>query len=81
MTSPTLLDDLSRDQLRTLVATLTATLSDKERELHYRQTRIDQLTHEISVLRRYQFGKSSEQRDTTQASLLDETIDADIAAH
>lgn len=80
MTLPTLLDDLSRDQLSTLVATLTVTLSDKERELHYRQTRIDQLIYEISVLRRYQFGKSSEQRDTTQASLLDDTIDADIAA-
>lgn len=80
MISPTNLDDLNHDQLRSLVAALMTTVTDKDRELHYRQTRIDQLTHEISVLRRYQFGKRSEQLDTTQASLLDETIDADIAA-
>ncbi len=46
----------------------------------YRQTRIDQLTHEISLLKRHQFGRRSEQLDAAQASLLDETIAGDIAA-
>lgn len=55
-------------------------LSAKDREIVYRQTRIDQLTHEMAVLKRYQFGKRSEQLDSTQASLLDESVDADIAA-
>ncbi|MCS3509246.1 hypothetical protein [Achromobacter sp. JUb104] len=55
-------------------------LSAKNREVVYRQTRIDQLTHEMAVLKRYQFGKRSEQLDSTQASLLDESVDADISA-
>ncbi|KXU92095.1 hypothetical protein CR51_31155 [Caballeronia megalochromosomata] len=66
MNSPADLDDLSPEQLRALAAQLLAEVHAKgqevtekrrksmelERELHYRQTRIDQLTHEISVLRR-----------------------------
>ena len=46
----------------------------------YRQTKIDQLTHEMAVLKRWKFGRSGEQLDSTQASLLDEAVDADIAA-
>ena len=80
MISPADLDNLTPEQLRALAATLMAQVTDKDRELVYRQTRIDQLTHEISVLKRYQFGKRSEQLDSAQASLLDETIDGDIAA-
>jgi len=80
MISPADLDNLTPEQLRALAATLIAQVTDKDRELVYRQSRIDQLTHEISVLKRYQFGKRSEQLDTAQASLLDETIDGDIAA-
>jgi len=80
MLSPTDLDNLNPDQLRALAATLMAQVSDKDRELVYRQTRIDQLTHEISLLKRHQFGRRSEQLDPAQASLLDETIAGDIAA-
>jgi len=50
------------------------------REIKYRQAKIDQLTHEMAVLKRWKFGRSREQLDAGQASLLDETIDADIAA-
>jgi len=80
MNSPTDLNDLSPEQLRTLAAELIAQVGEKDRELRYRQTRIDQLTHEISILKRLKFGKRSEQLNTEQASLLDETIDADLAA-
>jgi transposase len=80
MLSPADLNDLTPEQLRALTATLMAQVIEKDRELVYRQTRIDQLTHEISVLKRYQFGKRSEQLDAAQASLLEETIDGDIAA-
>jgi len=52
----------------------------KDREILYRQAKIDQLTHEMAVLKRWKFGRSREQLDAGQASLLDETIDADIAA-
>lgn len=56
------------------------TIVSKDREILYRQTKIDQLTHEMAVLKRWKFGRSREQLDAGQASLLDETIDADIAA-
>ena len=55
-------------------------LASKDREILYRQAKIDQLTHEMAVLKRWKFGRSREQLDAGQASLLDETIDADIAA-
>ena len=80
MISPADLNDLTPEQLRALAATLMAQVTDKDRELLHRQTRIDQLTHEISILKRYQFGKRSEQLDPVQASLLDEILDGDIAA-
>ena len=56
------------------------TIVSKDREIKYRQTKIDQLTHEMAVLKRWKFGRSREQLDQAQASLLEETIDADIAA-
>ena len=62
------------------IAGLDQTLSSKDREILYRQAKIDQLTHEMAVLKRWKFGRSREQLDAAQASLLDETIDADIAA-
>jgi transposase len=94
MNPPTDLDALSPEQLRALAAQLIAEVNAKdtevtakrrevgelERELHYRQSRIDQLTHEVSVLRRQQFGRRSEQLNNEQMSLLDEAIDADLAA-
>jgi len=87
MDLPVDLTTLSADQLRTLAAQLACQLADrerevgeKERELQYRQTRIDQLTHELSVIKRQQFGKRSEQLNTEQMSLLDEAIDTDRAA-
>ena len=55
-------------------------LASKDREILYRQTKIDQLTHEMAVLKRWKFGRSREQLDSAQASFLDEAIDADIAA-
>ena len=56
------------------------TIARKDREILYRQTKIEQLTHEMAVLKRWKFGRSREQLDSAQASLLDEAIDADIAA-
>jgi len=57
-----------------------STIARKDGEILYRQTKIDQLTHEMAVLKRWKFGRSREQLDSAQASLLDEAIDADIAA-
>ena len=57
-----------------------STIARKNREILYRQTKIDQLTHEMAVLKRWKFGRSREQLDSAQASLLNDVIDADIAA-
>jgi transposase len=53
------LGSLSAEQLRALAGELIAqvaqreqTIADKERELKYRQAKIDQLTHEMAIIRK-----------------------------
>ncbi|MFM9428573.1 transposase, partial [Variovorax sp. GrIS 2.14] len=55
-------------------------IATKDREIHFKQTKVDQLTHEIAMLRRWKFAACSERLNAGQRSLLDETLDADIAA-
>ena len=81
------LSSLNAEQLRALAGELMAQVAQREQaiaakdgELKYRQAKIDQLTHEMAVLKRWKFGRSGERLDPAQLSLLDETIDADIAA-
>jgi len=57
-----------------------AQLASRDEELKRRQLKIDQLTHEMATLKRWQYGRHSEQLDAVQRSLLDESIDADIEA-
>lgn len=66
--------------LRALAAGLLEQLSAKDKELHFKQARIDQLTHEMAVLKRLKFAARSERLDAQQRSLLEETLDADLAA-
>ena len=76
-------DQLTRmdaPQLRQFAADLIETLAGKDRELQYKQLKIEQLTHEMAVLKRWKFAARSEQLHGTQRSLLDETIDADLEA-
>ena len=72
--------NLHIDTLDQQITNLDQAITAKDREILYRQAKIDQLTHEMAVLKRWKFGRSREQLDAGQASLLDETIDADIAA-
>lgn len=81
------LQGLGETELRALAQDLLARLSHcdsellmKDRKLVWSEARIDQLTHEIAVLKRWKFSVRSEQLDAGQKSLLDETVDADIAA-
>ena len=81
------LESLSAPQLRELAASLIAevgardkVLVRKDQEILYRQTKINQLTHEIAVLKRWKFGRSREQLDSTQGTLLEEAAEADLAA-
>jgi transposase len=77
-------------ELRNLAATLYAQLAERDTErsahaalvseLKAKQLKIDQLTHEMAILKRWHFDRRSEQMDPMQRSLLDESIDADIEA-
>jgi len=49
-------------------------------ENRLKQLKIDQLTHEMAVLKRWKFGGRSEQLQGEQRTLFDETVDADLAA-
>ena len=78
---------LSTQELRDLTAALIAQLSAKDEqltakdeELKFKQLKIDQLTHEMGVLKRWRFGRRSERLDPTQRSLLEESIDEDLEA-
>lgn len=74
------LQQMDVQQLRILAAGLQATLSAKEAELRFRQARIDQLTHEMAVLKRLKFAARSEQLDALQRSLLEDALEADLSA-
>src|SRR5690554_882370 len=81
------LDTLNEQQLRDLARQLLARVDEKKTQiargdhlLNLKDTTIAQLKHEIAVLRRFRFGKTSEQLTGVQGSLLEEAVAADIAA-
>jgi transposase len=81
------LDQLDADALRALAKQLMSELdetrqmvAEQAHDIHFKDTHIRKLTHEIAVLRRYRFGKKSEQLGGEQGLLLEDTVDADIAA-
>jgi transposase len=80
MNSPIDLNTLNADQLRALAAQLMTQVAEKDGEIRFKDARNAQLTHEIAVLKRLKFAARSEKYDLEQQSLLDETVDADIAA-
>ena len=71
---------MDAQQLREFAARLIETLASKDSELRYKQLKIEQLTHEMAVLKRWKFAARSEQLHGTQGSLLAEMIDADLEA-
>ena len=85
------LPNLNAEQLRELAQELIAqialqskqhavAIAAKDSDLQYRQAKIDKLTHELATLKRWKFGRSSEQLNGVQISLIEETLEADIAA-
>ena len=56
------------------------TIQAKDQLIRWKEDRITMLTYEMAVLRRWKFGRSREGLNADQLSLLDETIDADIAS-
>jgi len=57
-----------------------AQLASRDELLKHKQLKIDQLTHEMAILKRWRYARRSEQLDAVQRSLLDESIDADLEA-
>jgi transposase len=74
------IQDLDAQQLRLVVRTLIAEAAGKDREIAFKQAFIDKLTHEMAVLKRLKFAAQSEAFNAEQKSLLEETIDTDLAA-
>lgn len=80
------LDNLDEQQLRALarqlmgeVAARNAQIAKRDLVIDVKQTHIDQLTHELAMYKRWRYGKRSEQLNAAQLSLLEETLDEDLA--
>lgn len=80
MTSLPNLDQMPPDQLRALAAKLMSKVDTIGRKIHRDQTIIEQLTHEIAILKRHRFAKRSEQISPEQGSLLDDLLNTDLEA-
>ncbi|MCO6060536.1 IS66 family transposase, partial [Pseudomonas sp. MOB-449] len=61
MTASPNLDQLTPDQLRALAAQLLTQVDMMGKKIHRDQTVIENLTHEIAILKRHKFAKRSEQ--------------------
>ena len=71
--APETLSHLNAEELRAMVQSLLQTVT-------FKQTTIDKLTHENAVLKRLKFAATSERFSAEQKSLLEEEIEADLAA-
>ena len=71
---------MDAQQLREFAASLIETLASKDHELRYKELKIEQLTHEMALLKRWKFAARSEQLHGEQRTLFDEAIDADLEA-
>ena len=87
MINTTHLSQQNPQQLRETVLSLAgklacqqAEIERKDREIAFKQAFIDKLTHEMAVLKRLKFAAQSEAYNAEQKSLLEETIDTDLAA-
>ena len=67
------LDALDEQQLR-------QRLRSAQQTIAFKQAVIDKITHENAILKRLKFAAKSEAFNADQKSLLDETLDTDLAA-
>ena len=74
------LDTLDTEQLRCALRAALAEMARKDKALLFTQTLVDKLAHENAVLKRLKFAAQSEAYTADQRSLLDETLDMDLAA-
>lgn len=76
MTSLPDLDQMPPEQLRTLDARLMSKVDTPRRKIYRDETIIEQLTHEIAILKRHKFAKRSKQISPAQGSLLNTDLEA-----
>ena len=90
MIAPQHLDTLDPQQMRQALLSLMAEVAAKDelldrrsREVAFKQAQLDKLTHELAALKRLKFAATSEKfcagMSAEQRSLLEETLDTDIA--
>jgi transposase len=75
-----LIDTLALAQLRDALRTAQQLVVKQEREVAFKQAAIDKLTHENAILKRLKFAAKSEAYSAEQKSLIEETLDSDLAA-
>ena len=80
MIADELIDSLSAQQLRQALRATQELAARHAREVAFKQVTIDKLTHEMAVLKRLKFAAKSEAFSAEQKSLLEETLDTDLAA-
>lgn len=71
---------MSADEVRAFAAVLIDRVARLSADNRLKQFKIDQLTHEMAVLKRWKFGGRSEQLAGEQKTLFAETLEADLAA-
>jgi pyridoxine 5'-phosphate synthase PdxJ len=71
---------MASEQLASIAAHTTE-LAARDREIDFKQRRIDALTAEIARLKRVQFGAKTEALSALQKSLFDEAVDEDAVQH
>ena len=71
---------MDAQQLRVFAAGLIEKVGRQDHELQRRQLKIDQLTHEMAVMRRWKFAARSERLHGEQRHLFEETVEADLEA-
>ena len=84
---PQSLNNLSAEQLREMLASLMGHVSAKDAQIVRHQTELKhsqalcaKLTHENALLKRMKFAAQSERFNAQQRSLLEDEIEADLAA-
>jgi transposase len=77
---PQSLESLSAEQLRGALLSMLQATAAKDKELAFKQAIIDKLTHENALLKRMKFAAQSERFSPEQKSLLEDEIEADLAA-
>ena len=88
------LDAMNADELRQVAASLfneiearesviqaqVAEIKHKASEIHWKDLKISQLSHEMAILKRWRFGRAAEAFHGLQRNLLEESIDEDLGA-